>query len=128
MSQSPQSQFVRLYKRQSKSPFDDASTILLLANVSITKEQNIKLDFSRFIYLHRDCLGKPLGLSVSDKMMKEELKLKSKYISIEHAFPVLNTYLEEIENFCQIWAADFEDLFLLPPREYWKAILRLRIG
>lgn len=124
MSQSPQSQFVRLYKRQSKSPFDDASTILLLANVVSFDEHNLHLDFSRYIYLHRDDVGKPVGLSVSNTIAKQELNLDSKYIAMENAFPVLNEYLAEIESFCEIWSIEFQELFLLPPNHYWKVILQ----
>ena len=56
-------QIVRKYTRESKSPFQDASTSLWLA--SITNEDRLELDFSQYIYVHRDDVGKVVGVSVS---------------------------------------------------------------
>ena len=62
------SQFIRQYVRASKSPWDDCSTILLLADV--VNEQAMELNFNNYIYLHRDSVGKILGISISNSMLE----------------------------------------------------------
>ena len=60
------SQFIRQYVRASRSPWDDCSTILLLADV--VNEQTLELNFNNYIYLHRDSVGKILGISISNSL------------------------------------------------------------
>ncbi|WP_350644950.1 hypothetical protein [Pseudoalteromonas sp. G24-MNA-CIBAN-0072] len=49
------SSFIRQYVRASRSPWDDSSTILLLADV--VDKQTLELGFTNYVYLHRDRVG-----------------------------------------------------------------------
>lgn len=46
------SSFIRQYVRASKSPLEDASTILFFADV--VDKQTLELGHTHYIYLHRD--------------------------------------------------------------------------
>tara|TARA_Y100001968_G_C18964910_1_gene529528 strand:- start:5 stop:283 length:279 start_codon:yes stop_codon:yes gene_type:complete len=63
---------IRKYVRQSRTPFTgDDSTLLLLANYQVDDSQ-LLLSYERYIYLHRDNVGRWLGISIS-KSVEEEL-------------------------------------------------------
>ena len=69
--QDKKTSIIRKYKRQSKSPFTgDDSTILLLANLEIEGE-SLRLDYQRYIYLHRSETGQWLGISLSSSLIDE---------------------------------------------------------
>lgn len=105
-------QIVRKYTRESKSPFQDASTSLWLANV--TNEDRLELDFSQYIYVHRDDVGKVVGVSVSKSIAREH-SLESKYLEGSVMYRILIFYIDQIIDFCELWADEFEQFFLLPP-------------
>lgn len=105
---------VRVYQRKSKSPWDDCSTFLLLADIV---DANTKtLGFSRYIYLHRDAGGRQLGISVS-RSIQEDLKCEQ-YIDAINMHAVLAQYIEDISQFCEQYPDDFESVFGLPPDIY----------
>lgn len=54
MSNNTTIQFVKKYTRESKSLFCDASTSLLLANITSKPDEPLTVDYSRYIYLHRN--------------------------------------------------------------------------
>lgn len=118
---SNQSQFIRIYKRASQSPWDDHSTVLLLANVSQDGEE-IKLDFSRYIYLHRDTSGRIQGLSLSKSIITEADFDCERYICGEMMYVILLMYIDEITLFCELFADEFEALFLTSPVHYFSAM------
>ena len=105
-------QIVRKYTRESKSPFQDASTSLWLANV--TNEDRLELDFSQYIYVHRDDVGKVVGVSVSKSIAREH-SLESQYLEGSGMYSILIFYIDQIKDFCEHWADEFEQFFLLPP-------------
>lgn len=122
---SNQSQFIRIYKRSSQSPWDDHSTVLLLANAS-QKGEKTELDFSRYIYLHRDIAGRVLGLSLSKSIIAESELDCERYVSGEMMYVILLMYVDEITSFCELFTEEFEALFLASPTdilsaqaEYW---------
>ncbi len=47
------SSFIRVYQRQSKSPWSDHSTVLLLAGHQVTEGGAMELSFNRYIYQHK---------------------------------------------------------------------------
>ncbi|WP_105212989.1 MULTISPECIES: hypothetical protein [unclassified Pseudoalteromonas] len=108
-------QFVKKYSRESKSPFDDASTSLWLANVVSEPDEALTLDYSRYIYAHRDACGRIIGISISKSMVAEHPDIDSQYLSGVPMLAVLLFYIDEIEAFCEHWADEFESFFLLPP-------------
>ncbi|GGF67290.1 hypothetical protein [Alteromonas lipolytica] len=119
---SNQSQFIRIYKRASQSPWDDHSTVLLLANASQQSDE-IELDFSRYIYLHRDVAGRVLGLSLSKSIIAESELDCERYVSGEMMYVILLMYVDEISSFCELFAEEFETLFLAGPAYYLTTLI-----
>ena len=115
---STEGQFIRIYKRASQSPWDDHSTIMLLANASKNGEE-IELDFSRYIYLHRDVVGRILGLSLSKTITAEADFSDERYVSDEMMYVILLTYIDEITAFCELYSEDFESIFLAKPAQFF---------
>lgn len=109
-----QNQLVRVYQRKSKSPWDDASTFLLLADIA--DEDTLELAFSRYIYQHRDAGGRILGISVS-RSIQQELECEQ-YIGVDKMRSVLAHYSEDITEFCEKFSDEFESVFGLPPELY----------
>lgn len=115
-------QFIRKYKRQSKSIWeDDASTLLLYADVEQTKGKKITLNFKRYVYLHRDDVGRALGISVSSKMLEETPEFDSRYLEDFEMYGFLLMYLDIITEFCCLFSDEFERIFMLEPRDYFEA-------
>ena len=77
MSQSP---FIRVYQRKSKSPWDDHSTVLLLADIDENDNDPRALQFTRYIYLHRDIKGQHLGISISKSLFEEHTEFDTQYL------------------------------------------------
>jgi hypothetical protein len=116
-------QFIRKYKRQSQSIWKgrDMSTLLLYCDVVSSDENNVELSFTNYIYMHRDDLGRPLGLSISKKMLEDNADFASRYLEDIHMYCFLLIHLEKITNFCCLFADEFESIFLLEPRAYFAA-------
>ncbi|AWB67888.1 hypothetical protein C2869_16295 [Saccharobesus litoralis] len=108
--------YIRQYQRKSKSPWDDASTILLLADVV-----DDELSFERYIYLHRDSLGRILGISISKRLLDDNPDLDSRYLDDVEMYAVLLMYIDEISLFCERFAEEFEAIFGLDPSGYFEA-------
>ncbi|MBD0411051.1 hypothetical protein [Pseudoalteromonas distincta] len=122
MSQNQQIKFVKQLTRASKAPFETTSTSLWLANVISADGEPLVLDYSRYLYIHRDAVGKITGISISKAMVGDHPNVHSQYIEYgDLMFGILIFYIEEIENFCQLWAYEFEKYFLLPPDDYFEA-------
>ncbi len=122
---------IRKYKRQSKSPFTgDDSTILLLANLEI-KGEDLRLDYQRYIYLHRSVTGQWLGISLSSSLIDELSDGKGKYRNHREALTVLLGYHEEIRNFLKHFSDEIESVFgidaetwMIACKARWKKILK----
>ena len=106
-----QNQLVRVYQRKSKSPWDDAFTFLLLADIA--NEDKLELAFSRYIYQHRDAGGRVLGISVS-RSIQQELECEQ-YLDVASMYRVLAYYSDDILEFCEKFPDEFESVFFLPP-------------
>jgi hypothetical protein len=113
------SQFIREYQRQSKSPWNDHGTVLLLADHQISKENNIELSFSRYIYQHRDSAGRILGMSISKSIQEEHPELDSQYLEDLDMYMVLLLLKDEVQSFCGLFDDEFESIFGLPPEVYF---------
>ena len=122
MSQNQQIKFVKQLIRASKAPFETISTSLWLENVISADGEPLVLDYSRYLYIHRDAVGKITGISISKAMVGDHPNVHSQYIEYgDLMFGILIFYIEEIENFCQLWASEFEKYFLLSPDDYFEA-------
>jgi len=121
-----QNQFIRKYKRISKSKWStqDVSTILLLADVAYASKSEIELSFSRYIYLHRDEVGKVLGISISKSIFDEHsTQFEDRYLEGEDMLTVMLIYIDEIVEFCELFAHEFESVFMLSPKVYFEAAI-----
>lgn len=122
---------IRKYKRQSRSPFvGDDSTILLLANLKADGEK-IQLGFERYIYLHRDEVGRWLGISLSSSIIDELSDDEGKYRSGIKALSVLLRYQSEIGEFTQYFTDEIESIFgidaqtwLIACKARWRKLLK----
>ena len=121
-----QNQFIRKYKRISKSKWAtrDKSTVLLLADVTDTSNSEIELSFSRYIYLHRDEVGRVLGISISKLIFeKYSNQFEDRYLEGEDMLTVMLIYIDEIIEFCELFTDEFESIFILSPRVYFEAAI-----
>ena len=115
-----QTQFIRKYKRASKSPWDDESTILLLAGVNSADGVTLDLDFAEYIYMHRDGVGKVLGISISRSILLVNEQFTGRYLEGIEMYALLLLYLDDITEFCSLFSDEFESVFLIDPRDYFE--------
>ena len=102
---------IRKYQRRSRSPFEgDDSTILLLANVT-AEPSGIVLDYQRYVYLHRDNVGRWLGISISHSLEQEMEDGGGKYRQGREALSLLLSYHQEITDFLRHFSGDVESIF-----------------
>ncbi|KPZ54429.1 hypothetical protein [Pseudoalteromonas sp. P1-25] len=113
------SQFIRQYVRASKSPWDDSSTILLLADV--VDEQSLELNFNNYIYLHRDSVGKILGISISNSMLEKNTSFENRYLEGVDMTLFLLVYIEQITQFCELFSEEFQQIFMQTPTTFFAA-------
>ena len=114
-------QFIRKYKRASKSIWDtDSSTLLLLADV-VNDIDGVELSFSNYIYLHQDNVGRVLGISISKAMLVQHPEFESRYLEEIEMYAFLLMYIDEITEFCSLFSDEFESVFLLEPHDYFEA-------
>ncbi|MDT3280679.1 MULTISPECIES: hypothetical protein [Shewanella] len=118
MSQSP---FIRVYQRKSKSPWDDHSTVLLLADIDENDNDPRALQFTRYIYLHRDIKGQHLGISISKSLLEEHAEFDTQYLMGLEMMMLLLMYKDDISAFCELFTAEFQQIFGLPPILYFDA-------
>jgi len=101
---------IRKYKRQSRSPFNgDDSTVLLMA--TIAGSEPLTLRYDRFIYLHRDEVGRWLGISLSNHVADELADDKGKYRCGLDMYYVLFNYQVEIADFLTHFSDEITALF-----------------
>ncbi|MGK0270012.1 MAG: hypothetical protein ACI88H_000645 [Cocleimonas sp.] len=113
------SQFIREYQRQSKSPWNDHFTVLLLAEYQVTEDNGIELSFARYIYQHRDSTGRILGMSISKSIREDHPELDSQYLEDLDMYMVLLLLKDEIQGFCGLFDDEFEDIFGVPAEIYF---------
>ena len=111
--------FIRQYVRASKSPWDDSSTILLLADV--IDKQTLELGFTNYIYLHRGSVGSVLGISISQQLLAANPEFSDRYLEGIEMYAFLLMHIEEITKFCGLFSAEFEQLFMIKPNAYFAA-------
>ena len=122
---------IRKYVRKSRSPFTgDDSTLLLLANHQEDGDQ-LLLSFDRYIYLHRDEVGRWLGISLSSSITDELSDDEGKYRSGIQALSVLLKYHNEIGEFIQYFSDEIESIFgidaqtwLIACKARWRKLLK----
>jgi hypothetical protein len=116
---------IRKYQRRSKSPFEgDDSTILLLANVT-DEPTGVVLNYQRYIYLHRDNVGRWLGLSISHSLEQEMEDGGGKYRQGREALSLLLFYHQEISDFLRNFSDEVESIFGLDA-ETWMIACKAR--
>ncbi|WP_165744219.1 hypothetical protein [Pseudoalteromonas sp. Z9A6] len=113
------SQFIRQYVRASRSPWDDCSTILLLADV--VDEQSLELNFNNYIYLHRDSVGKILGISISNSLLEKNPSFENRYLEGVDMVLFLLIYIEQIIQFCKLFSEEFQQIFMQTPTTFFAA-------
>ena len=113
------SQFIRQYVRASRSPWDDCSTILLLADV--VNEQTLELNFNNYIYLHRDSVGKILGISISNSLLEKNPSFENRYLEGVDMVLFLLIYIEQITQFCALFSEEFQQIFMQTPATFFAA-------
>lgn len=74
---------------------------------------------NNFILLCRDSFHKVNGLYISPSI--RELYAFDAYIQGEEMLFILSEYQQQIANFCQKYAEEFEQIFALPPEVYFAA-------
>jgi hypothetical protein len=116
------SQFLRVYKKASKSPWDDSSTVLLLADIILNKDKSISLGFESYAYLHRSTAGCNLGVSISKKLLRDntEFEAQSQYLEGAEMYAFLLLYIDDIQQFCENFAEEFFSVFLLPVSVFFR--------
>jgi len=114
------SKFVREYQRKSKSPWDDHSTLLMLADYQEKVDGTVELSFDQYIYQHRDSAGRTLGISVSRSILNDYPEFDSQYLEGIDMYIVLLLLKEEIKDFCELFEKDFEEIFGLKPAPYFE--------
>ena len=122
---------IRKYVRKSRSPFTgDDSTLLLLANYQEEGDQ-LLLSFERYIYLHRDEVGRWLGISLSSSIIDELSDDEGKYRSGIQALSVLLKYHSDIGEFIQYFSDEIESIFgidaqtwLIACKARWRKLLK----
>lgn len=116
------SKFIREYKRESKSPFADKSTILLLAGHTLKEDGEIELTYDNYIYQHRDACGRVLGISLSKSIAAQQPEFDSRYLTEADMALVMLLYKDEICEFCTLFEDEFKSIFCLPPQIYFEAM------
>ncbi len=102
---------IRKYQRRSRSLFEgDDSTILLLANLT-AEATGVVLGYQRYIYLHRDNVGRWLGISISHSLEQEMNDGGGKYRQGKEALSLLLSYHQEITDFLRYFSDDIESVF-----------------
>ena len=116
---------IRKYQRRSTSPFEgDDSTILLLANVT-DEPTGVVLNYQRYIYLHRDNVGRWLGISISHSLEQEMEDGGGKYRQGREALSLLLCYHQEISDFLRNFSDEVESIFGLDA-ETWMIACKAR--
>lgn len=116
MSKPQKIKFVKKFQRESRTPFNDSSTSLWLANIMSKPNEELLLDYSRYIYVHRDECGRIVGISISKSMVADHPNVDSQYLTGDLMFAMLLFYIDEIEKFIEhCWnPGEFESFHLLP--------------
>ncbi|MGI2107434.1 hypothetical protein ACRN9A_20095 [Shewanella frigidimarina] len=129
MNKTQTQQLIRIYKRQSKSPWDDHSTVLLLAEHKLENDE-IQLSFNKYIYLHRNVEGQILGISISKSLLQSNPEFETQYLEGIDAYMMLLIYIDDIAAFCELFSKEFISIFGIHPRyyfdvgaEYWSDLI-----
>jgi len=115
------SQFVRVFQRANKSPWDSVSTTLIYADVIGHEFNSIKLGYTNYIYIHRLVSGEIAGIAVSKQLLLDNPAFTSQYLSGQDMHQFLLKYIEKIIDFCVHFENEFEAIFGLKPRAFWEA-------
>jgi hypothetical protein len=115
-------QFLRVYKKASKSPWADASTVLLLADIISVGDDDCKLGFEHYIYLHRSADGQCVGVSASKQLLREtpDFDGQSQYFDGIEMIGFLLLHTPAIKHFLSnVFAKEFSSVFLLSVEAYF---------
>jgi hypothetical protein len=113
------SQFSKVYKRTSQSPFDDHSTMLWLATSIGENNEELSIGYERYIYVHRHISGGVVGISISKQMLAENPDFEGRYLDGIVMYAFLLLHIDEIAAFCEFFRVEFEEMFLIPPLDYF---------
>ncbi|MGB3724802.1 MAG: hypothetical protein WA981_03470 [Glaciecola sp.] len=110
----------RVYKRESKSPWHDQSTVLWFADVLNDNNSQLNLGYKHYIYCHRCAYGKVLGISISNDMLTANPEFKNRYLEGLEMYRFLLVHLNEVIGFCELFSEEFCDLYMMPPKAFFK--------
>ena len=85
----------------------------------VVDKQELELGFTNYVYLHRDSVGCVLGISISQQLLAANPELSELYLEGIEMYAFLLIHIEEITKFCSLFSAEFEQLFMLKPNEYF---------
>lgn len=89
--------------------------ILLYAEYDATGQINQ----NNYIVMCRDVRGRVTGLLVSESI--QQMYAFEPFVTAEEMLFILSEYERKIAGFCQVFAAEFEQIFALPPDVYFAA-------
>lgn len=112
--------FSRVYKRVSKSPYEDHSTTLWLAALVSATGDVMALNYDRYIYLHKASNGTICGISVGKKLLEDNPEFENRYMEGTLMYAFLLLHIDEICAFLdRNFREQFIEMYLLPPKEYF---------
>ncbi|ABL98516.1 hypothetical protein SHAM105786_15990 [Shewanella amazonensis] len=96
--------------------------VLLLANTKLNEKGQLEPEMSRYIVLHYNLQGHQIGISISGSIQAKHPELPGNYLTGDVMAAVLDHYLKDIEAFCELFSAHFEQLFGKPPKVFIEEI------
>lgn len=116
---------IKKYKRKSKSKWSDLDDSCILMLAKVKDASNCSLCFERTIYLHRDSVGRWLGVSISNQLQNE---LNDGIGKFHDGTDMLNVLLRYSDEMLQFWRSlprqvhdDFESVFGIDPLSWFES-------
>ena len=70
--------------------------------------------------MHRDGVGKVLGISISNSIFLANEQFTGRYLEGVEMYALLLLYIDDITEFCSLFSDEFESVFLIDPRDYFE--------
>ncbi|AUD59552.1 Uncharacterised protein [Shewanella baltica] len=115
------STFIHVNQLKTFSPRNEHCKVVLLADIKLNDQTSIELLFTRYIYLHLNIDGHVLGVSISQSIFEEHPEFSSQFLNDLEMMQLLLMYVDDITNFCQLFAAEFEYVLGYHPTVYFEA-------
>lgn len=66
-------------------------------------------------------MGSVLGISISQQLLAANPEFSERYLEGVEMYAFLLIHIEGIKNFCSLFTAEFEQLFMLKPTAFFSA-------